>query len=78
MTLALALATNRTRIGLSITLIEDLPLMMVIMAAMVLVLSGLVIDLGTGWPIGTATLGPAMVAAGMVLGLLGVEVLNVT
>lgn len=78
MTLALALATDRTRFGLSITLIEDLPLVMVIMAALVLVLSGLVIDLGTGWPVGTATLGPAAIAVGMVLGLLGVEVLNVT
>ena len=59
MTLALALATGRTRFGLSITLIEDLPLVMVIMAALALVLSGLVIDLGTGWPVGTATLAPA-------------------
>lgn len=76
MTLALALATNRTRFGVAITLVEDLPLLMVVMAALVMVLAGLCVDLGAGWPVGTVTLGPAAIAAGMVLGLLGAEVMR--
>ena len=76
MTLALALATDRTRVGVAITLIDDLPLMVVILTVLVLLLAGLVIDLGAGLVIGTATLWPAVISVGIVLGLLSHEVLK--
>lgn len=75
MTLAIALATNERRFGLSITL-ADTPLLVIILALLCLILTGLCIDLAAGWPVGTVTLWPAAVAAGAAIGLLVLELLG--